>query len=107
MVDPSIPTVRATYDNSGLVVPFLDLQKVVILGGNPPPGYDLVSLGPVLSLHNAAGGARLWSLPLPISLNSNHGPMIRWGQSGIALRDPVGFNSNPWQGVDLFRLDLN
>jgi hypothetical protein len=106
VIDPTVPSVIATYDNQGLILPLPDLQKTLILGTVPPPGYTILSLVPSLTLHNIAGGARLWSLPLPVSSYSNHGPMIRFGQNGVALREPGIFSSSPAAGIDLFRLNL-
>ena len=104
-VDPSIPSVVMTWDNLGLIVPLLDLQKVLILGGDPPPGYSTISTEPVLSLSDAVTGLRLWSLPLPLQLASNHGPMFRWGTNGVALRESQTYGG-PAPAVFLFRLNL-
>lgn len=105
VVDPIKPLVVRTYDNVGLMVPFLDVEKVLILGDVPPPGYSVLSLSPVLSLHDSNSGLRLWSLPLPVQIASNHGPMIRWGTNGIALRESQTYNLAA-PSIDLFRLNL-
>jgi uncharacterized protein (TIGR03437 family) len=104
-VDPSIPSVVMTWDNSGLIAPLLDLQKVLILGGDPPPGYSTISSEPVLSLSDGVTGRRVWSLPLPLNLASNHGPMLRWGTSGVALRESQVYGG-PAPAIFLFRLNL-
>jgi len=105
VVDPSLPLVVKTYDSAGLILPLLDLQKLLILGDVPPPSYPVLSLGPVLSLHDYKSGLRLWSLPLPLQISLNHGPMIRWGTNGIALRESQAYNVAA-PGIDLFRLNL-
>jgi hypothetical protein len=89
---------------AGGLFPLPDLQKTLILGGIPPPGFSFTQA--VLTLHDIAGGARLWSLPLPVSFPSNHGPLIRWRQSGVALREPGVYSSDPATAIDLFRLNL-
>jgi hypothetical protein len=105
VVNPIIPSVIETFDSSGLIVPLPDLQEVFILGGTSPPGYSVPTVPPVLSLHDTQTGQRLWSLPLPVSLAENHGPMLRCGTSCVALRESQP-NLAPAPGVDLFRLNL-
>jgi uncharacterized protein (TIGR03437 family) len=106
VVDPAIPAVTATFDNQGLILPFPDLGKVLILGGAPPPGSTILTAPPVLTLHDISGGARFWSLPIPAQTTLNHGPIIRWEQNGIALREPGSYASDPAFGLDLFRINI-
>jgi uncharacterized protein (TIGR03437 family) len=105
VVNPTLASVVETFDSSGLIVPLPDLQQILILGGTSPPGYSLPTLPPVLSLHDTQTGRRLWSLPLPVSLGGNHGPMLRCGLNCIALREFQQLLA-PAPGVDLFRLNL-
>jgi hypothetical protein len=46
VLDPTIASRIATFDNEGLIVPLPDLQKVLFLGGMPPPGYAVLTLPP-------------------------------------------------------------
>lgn len=105
-INPAGPSLVNTWDNEGLILPFPDLQEVLILGGIPSPGYSVFSFNPVLSLHDMVTGQRLWSVPLPMSFGGNHGPMIRWGTNGVAVREQPYLRSDPAPGVDLFRLNL-
>jgi hypothetical protein len=104
-IDPTIPRVVRTYDNAGLVLPLPDLSRVLILGGVTPPGYVGFS-SPTLTLNDASKGARLWSLPLPVQIGINHGPMIGWGSNGVAMRESQVYPNDPAPSIDLMRLDL-
>jgi uncharacterized protein (TIGR03437 family) len=104
-VDPSVPRVVSTYDNAGLIVPLLDLKQVLILGGMTPVGYSGSVTGQILTLNDGGSGRRLWSLPMPVQIGLNHGPMFRWGTNGFALRESQLFNAAA-PGVDLFRFSL-
>jgi uncharacterized protein (TIGR03437 family) len=104
-VDPTIPSVVQTWDNQGLIVPLTDLQQVLILGDVPPPGYAVLTLAPVLTLHDFVTGQRLWSIALPVQLALNHGPMIRCGPNTFALRESQVYNAAA-PAIDLFRLNL-
>jgi hypothetical protein len=95
VVDPSIPSVTGTYDNVGPIVPLPDLQEVLILGE------------PALSLNNAEGGSRLWSLPLPIQNLTSQTPVIRLGENGVATRESEGGTANLAPGIDLFVVNLS
>ncbi len=105
-VDPVAMQVVAEYDNQGPIVPLPDLQKVLILGDIPPPGSAVLSLGPVLTLNDANTGLRAWSLPLPVTLSLDQGPMIRCGVSAFALRESQTYSSTPAPSIDLFHLYL-
>ena len=94
-----------SFESAGPIVPLPDLQEVLILGEIPAPGFSLLQFGPVLSLHNDGSGQRLWSLPLPVQITQNHGPMIRCGKNSIALREAQPYNG-PAPGIDLFRVNL-
>jgi uncharacterized protein (TIGR03437 family) len=107
IVDPTIPAVVGTFDNQGLVVPLTDLGLALILGGAPPPGYSVTTGPPQLSLNSITGGARYWSLAIPAQTYQNHGPLLRWGQNGIALREPGAYATDPSSGVDLFQVNLS
>jgi uncharacterized protein (TIGR03437 family) len=104
-VDPSESLVVNTWDNQGLIVPLPNLQKVLILGGIPPPDFGQFSPLTVLTLHDLNIGQRLWSLPLPVSPELNHGPMLRWGTDGIVLRESQIYNASA-PGIDIFRVNL-
>lgn len=103
VVDPAIPQVVRTYDNQGLIALPAASQNVLILGSVPPPGYTVSSLGPTLAAYSGTSGQRIWSLPLPVSFTSNHGPMLRWGTDGVVLREQVSIG-NTAPGIDLFRI---
>jgi uncharacterized protein (TIGR03437 family) len=100
-IDPLLLTVAMTFNNTGLIVPLLDLQEVLILAS-----YSPFALPPALSLHNSGTGQRIWSMTLPITFTVNHGPMLRWGTNGIAIREPQ-VNSLTAPGIDLLRLTLS
>ncbi|HVW86295.1 MAG TPA: hypothetical protein VHB50_16520, partial [Bryobacteraceae bacterium] len=107
IIDPAIPAVVATFDNQGLILPLTDVGLALILGGAPPPGHAIVTGPPQLSLNSIQGGTRYWSLPIPAQTSQNHGPMLRWGQNGIALREPGDYGIDSSRGVDLFQVNLS
>ena len=61
---------------------------------------------PALTLSSSSGGARLWSLPMPLRDFIDYGPLLRWGANGFALREYQPVNQ-PASTIDLFRLDLS
>jgi uncharacterized protein (TIGR03437 family) len=104
-VDPAVPSVVATYDNQGLIVPLTDLNQVLILSGISSNNGAPVMV-PALTLSNSSGGARLWSLPMPLRDFIDDGPLLRWGANGFALREYQPVNQ-PASTIDLFRLNLS
>lgn len=104
-VDPTVPSVVATYDNQGLIVPLTDLNQVLILSGISSNNGAPVMV-PALTLSSSSGGARLWSLPMPLRDFIDYGPLLRWGANGFALREYQPVNQ-PASTIDLFRLDLS
>lgn len=103
-VDPTVPAVAATYDNQGLIVPLTELNQVLILNTTPPNQGSSVE-GPALTLSNMGGGMRLWSVPMPVQISTNHGPLLRWGTNGFALRETQPLSTTA-PTIDLFRLNL-
>ena len=106
VVDPTVPEIVRTYDNEGLIAPPPVSQTVLILGDVPPPGYAVLQLGPVLTGYNGSSGDRMWSLALPVSLATNHGPMFQWGTDGVVLRETQA-DSVAGPGIDLFRIQFS
>lgn len=104
--DPVTQSIVASYDNQGLIVPLEELNKVLIVGSVPPGGWTVPSLPSVLTLSEADTGVRLWAVSVPVQMSGNHGPLIRWGQDGFAMREPQVYNAAA-PGVILFRLDLS
>lgn len=103
-VDPTVPEVVATYDNQGLIVPLTELNQVLILNTTPPNQGSSVE-GPALTLSNSSGGTRLWTVPMPVQISTNHGPLLRWGTNGFALRETQPLSTTA-PTIDLFRLNL-